>query len=392
MRHQNTIVTISLNILFCAALLWFFSRNAFLRPYLGSPAKETLSGLLLLATLYSNYFVFYPKLYRSRTTLYWLSVVAACCAAGCAELAFGYPFISQCQALRIKEVGAFHYFSKLLFMVFSRNLAFNFFPYMLGERKQLRQSLETEVRVVCQYARMLDVCDGDNNCQHIPIDDIFYCKKNGNETDVYTVGGVKYTRFCTIKYLIQLIGDDEFVRISRSFVVPFQHIASCDGTSLVMKSVPWTETPLAFDLDTQRYPHAPAAIEQYLRAGHEAADGVPANGKDGKGKKSLSVPPKEKLDAVLGYIREHPGCRSTELMSHTSYSQTTMDRCLFELKKRGLVEYAGSKKRGGYHLTNTSQDSEKADTTQPVEKATENERDTVQEKPKEAKSELKNHE
>ncbi|MBR6175380.1 MAG: hypothetical protein IKQ52_07330, partial [Bacteroidales bacterium] len=88
----------------------------------------------------------------------------------------------------------------------------------------------------------------------------------------------------------------------------------------------------------------------------------------------------------------HPGCRSTELMSHTSYSQTTMDRCLFELKKRGLVEYAGSKKRGGYHLTNTSQDSEKADTTQPVGKATENERDTVQEKPKEAKSELKNHE
>ena len=161
MRHQNTIVTISLNILFCAALLWFFSRNAFLRPYLGSPAKETLSGLLLLATLYANYFVFYPKLYRSRTSLYWLSVVAACCAAGCVELAFGYPFISQCHALRIKEVGAFHYFSKLLFLVFSRNFAFNLFPYMLGERKQLRQSLETEVRVVCQYARMLDVCDGD---------------------------------------------------------------------------------------------------------------------------------------------------------------------------------------------------------------------------------------
>jgi hypothetical protein len=260
-------------------------------------------------------------------------------------------------------------------MVFSRNLAFNFFPYMLGERKQLRQSLETEVRVVCQYARMLDVCDGGNNCQHIPIDDIFYCKKNGNETDVYTVGGVKYTRFCTIKYLIQLIGDDEFVRISRSFVVPFQHIASCDGTSLVMKSVPWTETPLAFNLDTQRYPHAPAAIEQYLRAGQKAADGGRANGEDGKGKRSLSVPPEGKLDAVLGYIREHPGCRSTELKSHTSYSQTTMDRCLFELKKRGLVEYTGSKKRGGYHLVNISQKENVAEPAQhenvAEEKATE---------------------
>ena len=27
-----------------------------------------------------------------------------------------------------------------------------------------------------------------------------------------------------------------------------------------------------------------------------------------------------------------------------------MDRCLFELKKKGLIEYTGSKKRGGYHL------------------------------------------
>ena len=356
MKPQNTFVTISLNFLFCAALLWFFSRNAFLRPYLGTPAKEVLSGLLLLATLYANYFVFYPKLYRSHTTLYWSSVVIACLVSGGIELALGYTFISECHAVIITKVGLSYYFSKLLIFVFSRNLAFNFFPYMLKERKQLQQSLETEVRVVCQYARMIDVCDGENNCQHIPIDDIFYCRKNGNETDVYTVDGVKYTRFCTIKYLIQLIGDDEFVRISPSFVVPFQHIASCDGKSLVMKDVPWSETPLAFDLDTQRYPHAPAAIEQYLRAGQKAADGGRANGEDGKGKRSLSVPPEGKLDAVLGYIREHPGCRSTELISHTSYSQTTMDRCLFELKKRGLVEYTGSKKRGGYHLILNNQE------------------------------------
>ena len=117
-----------------------------------------------------------------------------------------------------------------------------------------------------------------------------------------------------------------------------------------MKTVPWKETALTFDLDTTRYPYAPAAIEEYLCANQDVSRVIQSGGEDGKNKKGLSVPPKEKLDAVLNYIREHPGCRSTELISHTSYPKTTLDRCLYELKKRGLVEYTGSKKTGGYRV------------------------------------------
>ena len=348
MRHQNTIVTISLNILFCAALLWFFSRNAFLRPYLGSTAKELLSGVLLLVMLYSNYFIFYPKLYRSHISLYWSIVVAASLGTGCIELALGYPFISKCHALIIAKVGSSHYFSKLLFFIFSRNLAFNFFPYMLRERKHLQQSLETEIRIVYKYARMIDVCDRKNNCRHIPIDDIFYCKKNGNETDVYTVDGDKYTRHCTIKYMIQLLDNKEFIRMSSSTIVPFQHIASCDGEDVVMKTMSWMGSPLAFKLDSIRYRSSAAIIDEYLRADLEDTDVAQPGSEEEKGKRSPSFPPKEKLDAVLGYIVEHPGCRSTEIIAHTSYPRTTMERCLSCLRRQGLIEYSGSKKKGGY--------------------------------------------
>lgn len=379
MKHKNSIVTISLNILFCAALLWFFSRNAFLRPYLGSTAKEFLSGLLLLVTLYANYFVFYPKLRRGHTLVYWLSVVATSLMAGCVELALGYQFISKCQAVIIAKVGPLHYFSKHLFLLFGRDLAFNLFPYLLRERKQLQQSLETEVRVVYQYARVIDVCDGDNNCQHIPIDDIFYCKKNGNETDVYTVGGVKYTRYCSIKYLVQLFGNEDFIRISPSYLVPFQHIASCDGEDVVMKTMSWMESPLAFKLDSKRYRSSAAIIDEYLRANLEDTDVEQPDSEEGKGKRLPSVPPKDKLDAVLGYIQEHPGCRSTEIIAHTSYPKTTMERCLSCLRIQGFIEYSGSKKTGGYHLVNTMQEENAAE---PVQK----ERDVIEEKNTEEKS------
>ena len=73
MKHSKTIVSILLNIVFCAVTLWFFTRNAFLRPYAGSPLKETLAGLLLLGVLYANYFLFYPVLYQKRAhIIYWL--------------------------------------------------------------------------------------------------------------------------------------------------------------------------------------------------------------------------------------------------------------------------------------------------------------------------------
>ncbi len=103
-------------------------------------------------------------------------------------------------------------------------------------------------------------------------------------------------------------------------------------------------------MDTKRAPLIAATIDKYLHADIEEKKESQLESEEEKGKKGPSVPPKEKLDAVLNYIKKHPGCRSTELISHTSYSQTTMDRCLFELKKKGLIEYTGSKKRGGYHL------------------------------------------
>lgn len=364
MKHRNTIVNILLNILFCAYLLWFFARNSFVRPYAGSTTREVLAGLLLLATVYANYFLLYPKLRQKHPIVYWVVLVLIAVVSAVLEIALAYRHIMQCNGFVVEQFGFVNCFSNFLRLIAGRNLAFNFIPYMLRERKQLRQSLETEVKVVYQYARMIDVCDDDNNCRHIPADDILYCQKNGNETDVHTVDGIKYTRYCTIKYLSQHLGDEEFVRISPSVIVPFRHIASCDGKTVVMKRMPDTETPLTFDLDTQRHPQAAAAIAEHLRADQADTEPAQPDSKEGKAKRSPSVPPQGKLDTVLNYIREHPGCRSTEIIAHTSYPKTTLDRCLSDLKRQGLIEYRGSKKTGGYCVVDDSMESMAAETAQ----------------------------
>ena len=111
MKPLKTILVIFLNILFCSFLLWFFSLNAVLRPYLGSITKEFLSGLMLLVTVYANYFLLYPKLYQGHSALYWILVVGICFLTAGVELASGYSFISNINAEYIQlDGGPFHFF------------------------------------------------------------------------------------------------------------------------------------------------------------------------------------------------------------------------------------------------------------------------------------------
>ena len=356
MKNTNKIVTILLNVLFCAALLWFFSRNCFLRPYAGSQWKEALSGVILLATLYFNYFLLYPMLINRRHSniLYWLVVVLMSIAIGVLEMAIAYPFISKCNVLIIEKYGFWHYYSKLTFMVASRNVAFHFFPFMFGERKQLQEALDNEVRIVYQEVRKLDVVDHNNKNKLIllPIDDIYYCRQDGNYTRIYTVDNIWYSRLGSMIHLEQLFGEEEFVRISPTLLVPYKYIASCEGTEVVMKKMPWTRKPLTFTIDTKNNNEISGRIANHL-AQHGCRDAINRVSTSGRKRRRTPTVSKEKAEAVFAFVQSHPGTRSAEITAGTSISQSTVERCLAELRKQGRVEYEGSKKNGGYEAVKT---------------------------------------
>ena len=75
MKHLNIFLAVLLNVLFCAIVLYFFANYSQLRPYAGSAVKEVLAGLLMLATLYANYFLLYPLIHKKHPVVYWVVVV-----------------------------------------------------------------------------------------------------------------------------------------------------------------------------------------------------------------------------------------------------------------------------------------------------------------------------
>ena len=353
MKNTNKIVTIVLNVLFCAALLYFFSWNSFLRPYAGSQWKEFSIGVMLLATLYINYFLLYPMLIKKRhmNVLYWLVVVLMSIAIGIIDMAIAYPNIMKCMGPAIEPIGFWRFFGTHTFILISRDVAFNFFPFMFGERKQLQEALDAEVKIVYKEVRKLDVVDHNNQLILIPIDDIYYCQQDGNYTRIYTVDNIWHSRLGSMVHLEQLFGDEEFVRISPTLLVPYKYIWSCSNGEVEMKKMPWTRTPLKFTIDTKNSEEVAGMVARNLALGNEqhgrrgAMNRVSASNRK---RRHPINPSQEKQEIVFAFVQSHPGTRSTEITTGTSISQSTVERCLAELRKQGRVAYVGSKKNGGY--------------------------------------------
>ena len=352
MKNKNIVVSILLNVLCCAALLWYFSRNAFLRPFLGSFTKEFFAGLLLLATLYANYYVFYPKLHRNYIFLYWIVVAAVSLMEECVEFASGYSFVVKSNAMLINEIGYFPFISPHILLVFCRNLAFNLIPFILRERRELQDALNQEVTIVYQEVRKVDVVDEQSNVRLIPIDDIFYCLQQRNFTEFRTLQNGKYTRLGSMRHLEQLFGEEEFVRITTTVLVPYRSIESCQENLAVLKKMPWEEAPTTFRLEPKTQAQVAEKIAAFLQESRPKPDinDIPQKPARPKTKRKPTTPPEEKIQEVLACIEQHPNSSTVDIVAATGFSLSTVERSIVELKKQGLIEHSGSKKWGGYKI------------------------------------------
>ena len=346
----KTVAVILLNLLFCAVTIYLFCTECFLRPSAGSLLKEAVSALLFLGPLYVNYFLLYPKVYRKSYTLYWVSVALMAIAFGFLDLAIAYPFIMLVNGPVIRQLGFYKAFSTFLFFITGRNLAFNFFPFLFREKQHYQQSLEKEVQVVCRDVRKLDVIDKDSNVLLVNIDDVFYCRQQGNYTNIYTVQNERYTRLGSMRHLEQVLDEEDFIRITSTMMVPLRYIESFHDNQVVMRKMPWEQERTVFQLEPQTGEDVAKRIAEILREYRTEASGEISPGKsDGSSvKRKPSTPPEEKLQEVLAYVETHPNCNSADIIAGTDYSLSTVERCLFELKRQGRIEHTGSKKSGGY--------------------------------------------
>ena len=247
--------------------------------------------------------------------------------AGLIEMAIAWPFFKRCNAAAVELFGSFRLFLHHLIIVTARDLAFTFFPFMFRERK--------------------------SNLLMIPKDDIYYCVQEGNFTRIYTVDDRWFTRLGSMKHLVQLFGEEDFVRVSPSVLIPYQYIWSCNGSEVFLKKMPWTKEPISFILDPIKDEPVAEWIIGYLRESkaEKQVKNNPKSHKRSKPKRKPAVPPQEKIDAVLSCIQANPDCNATDITAKTAFSLSTVERCIAELRKQQLIQHVGNKRSGGYRAT-----------------------------------------
>lgn len=373
MKRRKTVVTIVLNVLFCGIMLWLFARNSYLRPFSGSYFKEILAGSLLLGSLYANYFLLYPKIHHDRPFFYWLVIVVMAVIMGFIDLAIAYNGIVSCNAQVIQYIGRFRFFSMILFFIIGRNLALNFFPFLLKERQHFQQSLEKEVKVVYQTVRMFDVTDIKNKLYLVNIDDIFYCHQERNSTSVHLVQDVCYYRLGSMKHLEQLLGNKDFIRITTNVLVPFRYIKECKDNMVIMKKMSWENEPTIFHLEPKTQKEiSKRVIEgvQRYRGEVAAGDKLAKKPTRRKVKRKPAKPSDEKTQKVLSYIESHPNCNSKGIIDGTKIPLSSVERCISVLKKQGLIKHTGSKRNGGYDVVSPRPERERVESVQQEEKDT----------------------
>ena len=346
-KHLKTTLIVLLNVLVCGVVIWYFTRNSILRPYAGSAVKEAICAVLLLASLYVNYFLLYPKLYPKYPKMYWVTMCLVTVMVGVADIAIAYPYIVVCNAQVIQIVGAVTFFSTHLGLITGRDLALNCFLFLIRDRNRSRQSLEYETKIVYERVRMLDVTDKESNIKLLTIDDIFYCEQQRNFTAIHTVKNEIYTRLGSMKHLEQLFGDTDFIRLTPTLLMPFRYIQSCKDNLVVMRQMPWQKAPTTFPLEARTQTEVTEKIAKVLSQKEVVLDENKIQDSTTARRKPAS-PAGEKVKEVLSYIEAHPNCNSADIVAGTDFSLSTIERCLFELKKQGLIEHTGSKKSGGY--------------------------------------------
>ena len=375
MERKKTVVTILLNVLFCGVTLWLFARNSYLRPFSGSFFKEILAGSLLLGSLYANYFLFYPKIHNKSPLIYWLVIVILAVGVGFIDLALAYNGIMSCNAQVIQHIGHFRFFSMILFFISGRNLATNFFPFLLRERKHFQQSLEKEVKVVYQTVRMFDVTGKKNKLYLVNIDDIFYCYQQRNSTDVYMVQNTCYSRLGSMKHLEQLFGNKDFIRITTNVLVPFRYIKECKDNMVIMKKMSWENEPTVFHLDPKTQKEISKKVTEGIQRYKEevvSGERIPKRPARRKVKRKPVTPSDEKVKKVLSFIESHPNCNSKGIIDGTNIPLSSVERCISVLKKQGLIKHTGSKRNGGYEVVSPRPERERVESVQQEEKSTTN--------------------
>lgn len=330
------------NIVFCSAFLFLFSKNALLRP---SPAsaqnKEYFIGAMLLFISYLNALVLHPLFYRKNKALsYVISSSISIIITLIIEFSWLYNDIMGCLLHNLTLPQAHAYYRTCIFFATLRDAGLLSFTFLVCEFNWNRRKEASTEKLLMESAHKIMVKDYLGTDTLLSFNQIRYCEQEENTTKIYGMEDAVYFRYGSLKHFHNLFDNDYFVQINRKTLIAKNQIKFFTDKELwiINEEKPF-EVSTAFQkqIDT-------------LLIGQDP-DLSPEKKSKMKKEKSDSIDNKN-MQTIYQIIIENPFISAVKLADQIQLSQSTVNRSLKQLKEKGLVEYVGSKKTGGYRVCN----------------------------------------
>lgn len=360
-KKSELFVKIGADILFCAMVVFFFGRNCTLRfAACGALYKEYLVALLPLAVFHLTMFVLFPLLLQRNWRLWYVLALLACSLfAAALELLFVAPQLVPVLKKTLGEGSVFYSFRNYLLLITLRDLAFSAVAHIICEsrlQKIMREKYEARLSAVAN-----EVDESSNNpiSPFFKADSILFCQQARNVTWVHLDDGRIISRHSSLKKLADLLGTDSLIYVSRDTIVMRDKILSYDDYHIGVGN-PDSGLFRFFEWSPSFYEKAIMVLENAPDGEQTSQHGELTCRKPQKVDEVLPeyVKDNRNLRVVYRYIAQHPNCKATDVKTKSHVSQSTVNRILGQLKKEGLIEYQGSKKKGGYFVVERGEEGE----------------------------------
>ena len=361
-KNMRLYGTIMMHLLFCIVILLFFGNHCRLRPAAyPSLYKEYITGIIAIVAIYLNYWILFPKLYiRRKHKAYWLCTIFSIVFSACMEmLLIGPQLVSvyMCSMGNPDFPNVIEHIILDTIFVTIRNGGLVLFAYTIREIQWLKKQTAEKDTIVRKQYDSLDVKDENHKTLFINTASIYYCEQERNNTVIFMLEGKKYMRYCSMSTLENLLGETEFVRISRNVIVPKKLVIKFKDNTVELKENFNYEQPVVFKINESYLQKVVNQLGLELKKTVSTEEIVT---KELNSKKSPSVPDiqsllevfnqNQKLLTVYHYISTHSNCKISDISDDCKISKGSVCRYLAKLTEHGLISYNGAKKTGGYSV------------------------------------------
>ncbi len=341
---------------------WYYTHYSFLRP-VTEPVTECFLALLIVGAAEVNFWVIYPACQNnSHSILYFVLSAVEIIALSVVEYFLTIDAKLSIYVIELTGPELFQIKKSLLLNLLFRNCGLISVVMIMADNTDLRIRLFEKDRKLFRMKKQLIVQSLTNKQSlFLDADQICYIQQDQNLNHFYTFDGQRFIRRSTLMDLQQLLGEENYLKISKSVVVSKSHIKGLAEDVITLLTDQNTEE-YQLKIGKSYLSEVVPVVKSVLKKNKQEL-----NKTGNQQSESLLPDLHPKALAIYQYIRTCPESKITDIVERTKIPKSTVTRYLKELQKDGLIEYAGSKKTGGYRVVGTQPRDVAAGTAPPQE-------------------------